>query len=373
MKLHFRAPMGTRIEETEKLVLAGRGGDPQDHPGATEVRPINDMIGVPLFFNLALVPTDNISGMDADILILLKKPHKPASHYMREIRAKLPPQFPGSHASTSRTPTSSRRCSTSACRRRSTSRCRTPTSSAPRTMPGGSRKRSRKCRARSTCGRCRCSTIPRCGWTWTGCARPRLGLTQRDVANSVLMSLSFQRDHQPFLLPQSQRRELHRVGADADRQAPERGRPHVHAHHAGDRAPYRSGRPARDPRQVRRRSGHRARSNLASDQARYQLPVGQPLHGAACDRHRRQHRRPRPRQHWSRTSRRRSRQITAEKDFPETAKIIVARPVRGHAGLLPEPDPGADPGDDPGLCAAGGAVPVVDGSLHHHDGGARGA
>ena len=35
------------------------------------------MIGVPLFFNLAFVPTDNISGMDAEILISLKKPHKP--------------------------------------------------------------------------------------------------------------------------------------------------------------------------------------------------------------------------------------------------------------------------------------------------------
>jgi multidrug efflux pump subunit AcrB len=95
MKLHYRAPVGTRIEETEKLVLAVQDEIRKIIP-PEEISVINDMIGVPLFFNLAFVPTDNISGMDADILISLKKPHKPASHYMREIREKLPPKFPGS-------------------------------------------------------------------------------------------------------------------------------------------------------------------------------------------------------------------------------------------------------------------------------------
>jgi len=95
MKLHYRAPIGTRIEETEKLALAVEEEIRKIIP-PEEVSVVNDMIGVPLFFNLAFVPTDNISGMDADILISLKKPHKPASHYMREIRAKLPEKFPGS-------------------------------------------------------------------------------------------------------------------------------------------------------------------------------------------------------------------------------------------------------------------------------------
>jgi len=95
MKLHYRAPVGTRIEETEKLVLAVEEEIRKIIP-AGEISVINDMIGVPLFFNLAFVPTDNISGMDADILISLKPPHKPATHYMREIRAQLPAKFPGS-------------------------------------------------------------------------------------------------------------------------------------------------------------------------------------------------------------------------------------------------------------------------------------
>lgn len=95
MKLHYRAPVGTRIEETEKLVLAVQDEIRKIIP-AEEISVISDMIGVPVFINLAFVPTDNISGMDADILISLRKPHKPASLYMREIRAKLPLKFPGS-------------------------------------------------------------------------------------------------------------------------------------------------------------------------------------------------------------------------------------------------------------------------------------
>ncbi len=95
LKLHFRAPMGMRIEETEKLVLAVEEEIRRVIP-AGEISTINDMVGVPLFFNLAFVPTDNISGMDADILISLKHPHKPSAHWMRELRDKLPPKFPGS-------------------------------------------------------------------------------------------------------------------------------------------------------------------------------------------------------------------------------------------------------------------------------------
>lgn len=95
MKLHFRAPVGTRIEETEKMVL-DIGDELRRIVPAGELDRINAMIGVPLFFNLALVPSDNISGMDAEILVLLKKPHRPVAEYMREIRRQLPPRFPGS-------------------------------------------------------------------------------------------------------------------------------------------------------------------------------------------------------------------------------------------------------------------------------------
>ena len=39
MKLHFRAPTGSRIEETEQLVDAGRERHPRHHSRATSSRP----------------------------------------------------------------------------------------------------------------------------------------------------------------------------------------------------------------------------------------------------------------------------------------------------------------------------------------------
>jgi multidrug efflux pump subunit AcrB len=95
IKLHYRAPPGTRIEQTEKLVLDVERHIREIIP-PDELRTINDMIGVPIYYNLALVPTDNVSGMDAEILIQLSEGHRPSADYMREIRRRLPAAFPGS-------------------------------------------------------------------------------------------------------------------------------------------------------------------------------------------------------------------------------------------------------------------------------------
>jgi multidrug efflux pump subunit AcrB len=94
MKLHFRAPAGTRIEETEKLVDAAETRIKKIIP-PKELETINDMIGLPTSYNLAFVSTDNASGMDADILIQLKEGHKPTVEYMKKIRKDLNDHFPG--------------------------------------------------------------------------------------------------------------------------------------------------------------------------------------------------------------------------------------------------------------------------------------
>ncbi|MGE5750999.1 MAG: efflux RND transporter permease subunit, partial [Nitrospirota bacterium] len=95
MKLHFRAPSGTRVEETEKMVNEVESRIREIIPPG-EIETINDMIGVPIFYNLAFVQTENIGGMDAEILIALKKGHHPTSAYRRKIRELLPRYFPGS-------------------------------------------------------------------------------------------------------------------------------------------------------------------------------------------------------------------------------------------------------------------------------------
>ncbi len=95
MKLHFRAPVGTRIEETEKLVLQAEDRIRQIIP-PRELESLNDMMGIPLFYNLAFVPTENAGSMDAEMLIALKPEHHPTVVYMRQIRAALAHDFPGS-------------------------------------------------------------------------------------------------------------------------------------------------------------------------------------------------------------------------------------------------------------------------------------
>ncbi|MBV9827076.1 MAG: efflux RND transporter permease subunit [Alphaproteobacteria bacterium] len=95
IKLHYRAPAGTRIEDTEKLVLRVEDTIRKIIP-ANELDTVNDTVGVPSSFNLAFVPSDNVGDMDAEILISLKHEHHPTIDYMRSMRRDLPGQFPGS-------------------------------------------------------------------------------------------------------------------------------------------------------------------------------------------------------------------------------------------------------------------------------------
>jgi len=95
MKLHFRAPVGTRLENTEKIVEQVEKRIREIIP-PDELETINSMIGVPIFFNLAFVQTENIGGTDADILIALKKGHKPSSIYRTQLRKVLERDFPSS-------------------------------------------------------------------------------------------------------------------------------------------------------------------------------------------------------------------------------------------------------------------------------------
>jgi multidrug efflux pump subunit AcrB len=95
IKLHYRAPAGTRIEDTERQVLQVEDAIRRIIP-ADELDTINDTVGVPSAFNLAFVPSDNVGEMDAEILISLKHDHHPTIGYIRAIRADLPARFPGS-------------------------------------------------------------------------------------------------------------------------------------------------------------------------------------------------------------------------------------------------------------------------------------
>ena len=97
MKLHFRAPIGTRIEKTEEIVAQVEQRIREIIP-PEELDTINSMIGVPIFYNLAFVQTENVGAMDAEILIALKPGHRPSSIFRQQLREVLERDFPGSTA-----------------------------------------------------------------------------------------------------------------------------------------------------------------------------------------------------------------------------------------------------------------------------------
>jgi multidrug efflux pump subunit AcrB len=97
MKLHFRAPSGSRIEVTDALVAQVEEHIRAIVPAA-ELGTINSMIGVPGPLNMAYTPTDNASAMDAEILVSLREGHQPTEGYVRRIRADVAASFPGSTA-----------------------------------------------------------------------------------------------------------------------------------------------------------------------------------------------------------------------------------------------------------------------------------
>jgi CzcA family heavy metal efflux pump len=95
MRLHYRAPVGTRIEETERQVSRLEKRIQEIVPG-NELNTITSNIGLPTSYNLAFVSTDNTGTQDADILVALKEGHQPTEQYMDRIRKELPDEFPGS-------------------------------------------------------------------------------------------------------------------------------------------------------------------------------------------------------------------------------------------------------------------------------------
>jgi multidrug efflux pump subunit AcrB len=95
MILHLRAKSGTRIEETAKLVDRVeefvRARIPKD-----ELANILDNIGLPYStINTTHATSGLIGAGDADIIVALTEDHRPTADYVRRLRADLPRQFPG--------------------------------------------------------------------------------------------------------------------------------------------------------------------------------------------------------------------------------------------------------------------------------------
>ncbi|WP_437298480.1 efflux RND transporter permease subunit [Sorangium sp. So ce426] len=94
IKLHVRGPPGTRLEESERrfarIEETIRGALP---PG--EIRTMLDSIGIPASgINLSLSEGAQISSADGQIFIALAEHHRPTAEHVRTLRAKLNAAYP---------------------------------------------------------------------------------------------------------------------------------------------------------------------------------------------------------------------------------------------------------------------------------------
>lgn len=94
-RLHVRTPAGTRVEETERIFTQVENVIRQAIP-KQELEIILDNIGLPVGgINLAFSDSATISAADGEILVALKEgEHHPTWQYVKQLRQKLEAQFP---------------------------------------------------------------------------------------------------------------------------------------------------------------------------------------------------------------------------------------------------------------------------------------
>jgi multidrug efflux pump subunit AcrB len=93
--LHVRGKTGLRIEETARLCDLVEQSIRQQIPAA-ELDNILDNIGLPYSGMNTMHLTSGIIGANgADVMVTLKQHHHPTANYVRDLRARLPREFPG--------------------------------------------------------------------------------------------------------------------------------------------------------------------------------------------------------------------------------------------------------------------------------------
>ena len=93
--LHVRVKTGSRIEETARLSDRVEDSIRKEIPSG-ELDNILDNIGLPYSPLNTMHSTSGVIGAnDVDVLVSLRKDHHPTTGYIKELREKLPAEFPG--------------------------------------------------------------------------------------------------------------------------------------------------------------------------------------------------------------------------------------------------------------------------------------
>ncbi len=94
IRLHVRCPAGTRIEETERYFGKVEDAIRKIIP-PRDITVVLDNMGIPnSSINLSLSDGSLMSPADGEVLISLNENHAPTDGYMRELRRRLPAEFP---------------------------------------------------------------------------------------------------------------------------------------------------------------------------------------------------------------------------------------------------------------------------------------
>ena len=95
IRLHMRAPTGTRIEETARIADEVEKVIREMIP-KEEIGTVLDNLGLPYSgINLSYSNAGTIGTLDGEILISLNEDHRPTATYVERLRRELPKRFPG--------------------------------------------------------------------------------------------------------------------------------------------------------------------------------------------------------------------------------------------------------------------------------------
>ncbi len=93
MRLHVRAPPGTRLEKTQQY-FADVEAQIRQLVGNDQIDVMLDNIGLPYSgINIALSDSATVGPMDGEILISLKEKHQPTAKLIAKLRQALPAAF----------------------------------------------------------------------------------------------------------------------------------------------------------------------------------------------------------------------------------------------------------------------------------------
>jgi len=93
MRLHVRAPPGTRIERTQEY-FADVEAAIRQIVGNDQIEVVLNNIGLPYSgINIALSDSATVGPMDGEILISLKEKHRPTAELIAQLRRELPRRF----------------------------------------------------------------------------------------------------------------------------------------------------------------------------------------------------------------------------------------------------------------------------------------